>query len=252
MTEPNGGLEDLDLGDEPGIDVTGGINSTAGGAPGVRPGGALWGGSGRIAEKPSERALNRIAEDKPAPKKAKVIVDTRWLVPDGKQPGKWKRAEGAIEKEKLGLEVTVNTSQAPDGTPASFEIFQQGRSGDDASIAKVSAQVKDGAAVAEWVCVINPPPEKDYLEPKLYFKVAVGEDSARSVLIAVESWIELAVESAPDTPRDCAYIVKLPHGRETRGKTEKGRARILTPPGNVEIRLAEETSGKDPLPFTKV
>ncbi len=166
------------------------------------------------------------------------MTDTRWLR-KGKAPGEWKRAEQGDEGEPLRLEATVNGAAAPDGTPAAFQIFQQGRDGTDLDLGAIAGKIENAKSFAEWICVCRPHVDPTQSSPLLYFRVTVKDDAARSTLLPVESFVDFTVEDQAGAPvAEMDYALKLPHGREKRGRTGKdGRLRQPSPPGQAFVTL---------------
>jgi hypothetical protein len=240
-------LDDLSLDAAPEVDVKGGQPSNWTPLSGaiLRPShvGAYRGEHGHVAKHASGEVWKKIAADRApkAPAKATIIIGTRWLAENKKRPGDWKRAEGGIEGETVRLEVSVNTSQAPSGTPATFAIFQLMTGADDAPLGSASGVVKDGVATADWVCACLETP--DGKEPQLFFRAHVKGDEARSTMLPVESYVDVVFENPDGTPHPGKYRLKLPHRPETTGETDKeGHVRVKCAPGRFEIALAQESA----------
>lgn len=235
------GFEDLDVEEDAGVDPTGGSTAEVARAPGhSRELPTRRVGAAPVAKRASGDILKRMAAEAAAGSggsgaaKAKSVSEARWLV---KKKADFKRATEAEEGQPLFCDAVV-TAAAPEGTPAEFEVFQEGAAGDQ-PLAKLQGKVASGSARAEWLCAVKAPAAgAAYVAPKVYFRVTVGGDKGRSEVLPVVSAVEIACEDPAGKAVPCAYVAKLPHGREIKGKTdEKGRARIVSPPGEIGITI---------------
>ncbi len=248
-------LEDLGTSAETEANVTGGSTvyvarasgeSRAEKAGAVRPApSAKFGAAGALARIEADR---QTATSKGAAK-VPIITETLWLT---KKKDVMKRATETVEGEPLWLEVSVRQPQAPDGTPAAFEIFKHERSGADQPIETVEGKIEGGKARVEWRYV-HEDDGKPLSEAALVFRVSVLDDRARSTTLPIEGTYAFTVIDAEGKPLGASsFVLKLPHGRELKGTTDaEGRFEMRGPVGKANVELIG-ADGKSFLTFACV
>ena len=248
-------LDDLEPDAETETQVTGGSTVYIARAPGesraqktgsTRPApSARFGAQGALARIEADR---RAAASKGAAK-AQIITECQWLA---KKKDQLKRATEALEGEPLWLEVSVRQALAPDGTPAEFEVFKHQRSGADQPVDTLQGKIEGGKARVEWR-YIHEDDDDDLSGSELVFRVSVLEDRARSTNLPIEGSYAFAVIDADGKPLAASsFVLKLPHGREVRGKTDAdGRFETRGPVGKASVQLLG-ADGKSFLTFACV
>jgi hypothetical protein len=240
--EAAGSLDDLALDDALAGDIVGGSATHVRLAPGDSRHRDVA-GLGRptpIARHAAGGILQRMADEAakgPRPGTAKALTGTAWLAADPKRAGAFRRTDEAAEGQALVLEATVNTAQAPEGSPIAFTVFQEGEGGAEEELDRLTANVDGGRARVEWTCKLGKtPPGAD---PKLSFKASYKQEQLRSPFLALRSFVAFTLVDPDGKPVAAPYAAKLPTGRERTGQTDAAGApvRFPCPPGQVAVRV---------------
>ena len=149
------------------------------------------------------------------------------------------------------LKLTADVSNIYEGTEAEIQIWEHDADGAHDLITKFPAEVKNKKIEAEWEyeyyedtdeIPTDEETEKGYNPPEYFFRVIVAGVSADSGLLEFKDWIE--IELKDDEGRTVPgqnYILKLPDGKEKKGKLDEKGCAIEKdiPPGKIEIEFPD-------------
>lgn len=162
----------------------------------------------------------------------------------------------SVARREETLSLRGRTVKHPDGTPATFTIYEKVQDKPQAFITQVSGSVLRDTARAAWQFEYNkdvtklrciPTGDTEYFPPEYIFDLEVGGKTARSGLIEFKDWVEIKIIDKDDNSIPYKDIdVHFADGsvREVTAD-DKGIAILKDiPPGKVHVDFSKSYKGK--------
>ncbi len=141
------------------------------------------------------------------------------------------------------LTLSADVRGFPEGSPATFEIYEYDADGAHDLVTKIQAVVGEDRVSATWEfeyqadtddIPTSEESERGYTAPEYFFRVKVGASEIDSPQLPFKDRVEILVRDEAGEPvPDQDYILHLPDGAERRGRSDaSGRVREDdVPPG---------------------
>ncbi|MBL4850273.1 MAG: hypothetical protein JKY65_32495 [Planctomycetes bacterium] len=188
----------------------------------------------------------------------RALGKPRKSLPTSCLDARWDRDAGQVGET---VQLVAEPVNAPDGTAATFKIYEYDADGHHDPITTLSGEVAGGAARTSWVFeayedtddeATELEQERGYTAPEFVFEVQIADEQAESDLLEYRHWIEFRLSDHEGNPKAgvTLYLVLPDESQLPQETDEQGVARWEgIPPGeDYEIEFEPSTEDEGELP----